>query len=116
MDEKRGGDSQPLRTTYLQDEKSWRSEGERNMEFQSCPQVSLEPVPLTVVTELPPEPRGGSPVPDSGYQKVLMLSPNLHLSPCRADTNTRVPEPPTGSAPLPLMTVTDVTAECAGMA
>lgn len=59
---RRERDSQPLRTTYLQEEKSWRSEGERNMEFQSRPQVSLELVPLTVVTELPPEPRGSLPL------------------------------------------------------
>lgn len=62
MDEKRGG--QPAPENYLfARQKSWRSEGERNMEFQSCPQVSLEPVALTVVTE----PRGGLPVPDCGY-------------------------------------------------
>lgn len=45
-------DSQFPRTAYLQEEKCQRSDGERNMAFQSHPQVSLEPMPLIVVTEL----------------------------------------------------------------
>lgn len=57
---RRERDSQFLRTAYLQEEKCQRSDGERNMAFQSHPQVSLEPMSLTVVTELPPELRGGS--------------------------------------------------------
>ncbi|XP_004414387.1 PREDICTED: uncharacterized protein LOC101362701 [Odobenus rosmarus divergens] len=61
VDEKREGQPAPENHLFARG-KELEKRGERNMEFQNRPQVRLELVPLTVVTELPPEPRGSLPL------------------------------------------------------